>query len=483
MTAIIPVKDYSIVPDHSPISRWGDIPSSDRKLGLELKYLKATDKKTLKKVIAGLSESEANDIIYNVGIWARDGQLFDFDSDWVVQLWCAGRGSGKTFTLSSTIKRAVANYGIKKITCMTQTSRDIRATVVPEIEMRYAPDDKNKPKLNGQTNTMTWPNGSTCLFISAEAGEDSPRGTQCELLLGDEIAFYGHNEGIITQALLTNRLGNSKAGFFTTPSASPYLIKTVRKSKEPKQSYVKIYTGSTFDNEANLSRAFIENTVAAYKGTRLERVELYGEIVLESDGALLKPHDIEENLITVNDLPEIIEIGIGVDPSISAVKVAKGRKLDSCGIMISGKGADGKLYVLENATLNAPINTWAKKVIDTYHKYNSMYDKIKIRAESNTGGSELLSKAFNDVETGFSHKIDFKYSSQSKLNRAMPYALMVQQGKIKFVDKTEMNPLFDEFTSYDGTGKSPDNLDAFVFSMNAISPIVVRTTTVHEMLF
>lgn len=387
-----------------------------------------------------------------------------------------------TFTLSATVKRGVENYGIKKITCITQTARDIRATVVPEIEARYPSSNKNKPKFNGQSSSISWPNGANCLFISAEAGEDAPRGTQCELLLGDEIAFYGHNEGIITQALLTNRLGNSKAGFFTTPSASPYLIKTVRKAQDSNQDYVKLYKGSTFDNEANLSRSFIESAVADYKGTRLERVELYGEIVLESDGALLKPSDIEPNMVGVETLPEMLEIGIGIDPSISANKTVKGRKLDSCGIIVSGKGSDGKMYVLENATLNAPISVWAKKAVDTYYKYRAIYDIVKIRAESNTGGSELLSKAFDDVETGFASKIDFKYSTVSKLNRAMPYALMVQQNKIKFVDKPEMNALIDELTSYDGTGKSPDSMDAWVFSLNLIAPIVTKSTTIQELI-
>lgn len=474
---------YKDVVDHCGKSWWSDISESDRVIGREIKWLKENDKDKLARVIGDLSEEEAKDIQYNVAIWARDKQLVDFSSPYTITCYMAGRGFGKTFTLSATVKRAVEHYGVRKITILTQTTRDIRATVVPEILERWPDGDENKPSFKGNLNTMEFPNGAKILFISAESGENAPRGTQCELLLGDEVAFYGYNEGIVTQALLTCRLGMSRAYFFTTPKATPLIQQWLRQSKDPDQSYIQVVNGSTFDNEANLSKTFIETSVSAYKGTRLERVELYGELILEAEGALWSGDLIDAHKVSVEDIPDLVEISIGVDPSISSKKAGnKGRQPDDVGIVVSGMGDDGRVYVIENRTSVMPVDKWVKVVMGLYDKYAVTY-KAKIVMEQNAGGVDLLSKAFDNVRHGFSKHIHFQFSSQSKMQRAMPYALLTEQGKVKFADKQDMLGLWDEMTSYDGTGKSPNALDAMVFSMNGISPIKKHFTKTMELLF
>ena len=477
-------RDYSCVVDHGIESCWGDISKDDRVLGRELKYLKEKEPEKLADLISKLSGAEAEDILHNEAIWARDKQLVDFDDLYTVTMMMCGRGFGKTYSLSVTIKRAVENYGVKKITVMTQTNRDIRATVVPEIIERYPEGHANRPEFKGNLNTMKFPNGAQILFISAEAGADAPRGTQCELLLGDEVAFYGNSEDIVTQALLTCRLGISRAYFFTTPKSTPLIQRWVRQAKDPDQTYIRIINGSTIDNKSNLSRTFIDTTVATYKGTRLERVELHGELILEAEGAMWNNDLIETHKISPDQVPELSEISIGVDPALTArVGNSKQRTSDSCGIVVSGRGEDGKLYIMEDKTGRMPVDKWVKLVISLYDKYTSVGYKTSVVIESNSGGEDLLSNTFNQHSDGFSNKMSFQYSTDSKMKRAMPYSLKTEKGEIKFVDKPEMQGLWDELCSYEGEGKSPDHMDAFVFSLNGIAPIKKHLTTITEILF
>lgn len=477
-------KDYSKVVDHCGKSFWEDIPEGDRQIGREIKYLKENDPKKLAEVVGGLSGEEARNIHYNPGIFARDKQLVDFHSPYTVTMMMCGRGFGKTYALSVTVKRAVEHYGVKKITILTQTSRDIRATVVPEILERYHSEDPNRPEFKGNLSTMVWPNGARVLFISAESGPDSVRGTQCEILLGDECSFYGHNEEIITQGLLTCRLGMSRAYFFTTPKATPLIQRWVRQARDPDQDYIQIINGSTFDNKSNLSKTFIETSVETYKGTRLERIELYGELILEAEGSLWSNDLIEQHKVSVDGIPELVEVCIGVDPALTArTGNAKKRRSDSCGIVVAARGEDDKIYVLENKTGLMTVDKWVKIVVSLYDKYTSGGYKTKIVIESNAGGEDLLSNTFNQHESGFASKIKFQYSTDSKMKRAMPYALKTEKGEIKFLDKTEMLPLWDEMTTYTGEGKSPDSLDAAVFAFNGVAPIKKHLTQISEIMF
>lgn len=355
-------------------------------------------------------------------------------------------------------------------------------TIVPAIMEAYDENDPNKPTYKGNMSTIYWPNGAKALIVSSEAGEDATRGNNVELLLADEIVFYSNPE-IITQSLLTCRLGMSKAFFFTTPKPTKFLIDLIKKSENEDQTYVKVVRGSTFDNESNLADNFMQSIVNSYKGTSLERTELYGELLLDNDSALWNRSTIEANTVDFKDVPEIVEYCIGLDPALTSKTSAAGkRKPDDVGIVASGLGVDGLYYVIENYTHSASVDKWVAKVIQLFNKYNSAA-KTTIYCESNAGGAELLGGAFDRQQTGFSTNITFKFSSNNKLQRAFPYALMSEQGKIKFVATKAMDELFTEMCSYDGTGKSPNALDGFTFSMSGLSPLKKQFTRVAEFLF
>lgn len=399
-------------------------------------------------------------------------------------LWLAGTHltpTHNTRTMASTVKRLVEDYGVKKITIIAATARDLRHTIAPAIDGVYGPSHPNKPKYSSAKSNIEWPNGAMAILISAEAGEDAPRGTQCEALMLDEAAFYDNNEGIITQALLTCRLGMSKAFAFTTPKATKQMIEWLRRAKDGDPS-IKLITGSTMENADNLSKTFTDTVVSKYKGTRLERVELHGELILEAEGALLTMDIIERNTIGKFDLPRIVQYAIGVDVALtSKATAAKGRRPDSTGIVVVGKGEDETIYTINALTGVYSVEKWTEKLSLLYNQL-SKKAPTTIGVEQNAGGVELLSSAISKVDRDLLQHIKFSWSGQGKMQRASPYTLMVEQGRIKFVDDVSLQPLTDELISYTGSGKSPDNMDAWTEACKLIVPHKNRVTKSFELI-
>ena len=307
------------------------------------------------------------------------------------------------------------------------------------------------------------------------------RGTQCELLILDEFVFYQHADDVITQALLTCRLGMSKVIGATTPIAKEPLISWISRSKDKDDTFVAIVNGSTLDNQDNLSRTFLDTTISKYKGTHLWQQEVLGELILENSEALFKQSTINRNKFDSDSYPKIAAISIGVDPSLTSRKTAsKGRKSDSTGIIVSAIDDEGILYVLEDHTVSAPVEVWVGKVISLYEKFSQLYP-TSILTESNAGGKELLNSAFDKAKKGFHNNIKYTFSSVDKLQRMLPYALLAEQNKIKFAAEG-LEDLFVELISYTGSGKSPDRMDACAFSFMLLRPHRKKIGVVRELI-
>lgn len=352
---------------------------------------------------------------------------------------------------------------------------------MPAILDKYPPNHPNLPHYSSAKSEITWPNGAKLLLLAAEAGEDSPRGTQCEVLLCDEACFYGHNEGIIVQALLTCRLGMAKAFFFTTPKKTPWTVDIINKSKEEGQKYVKVITGSTMENSDNLAPAFIETIKGQFEGTRMERVELYGELILEAEGALWTMDTIYDNEIDDDDIDfnEFVEYGIGVDPATTTKK-----KSDLTGLVISAKTVDNTVVTLYDFSSKMSAETWAKKVVELYQTYTARGATVHIVVERNAGG-DLVKDSIARVNPYVADAVDYVFSSASKLQRATPFSLLAEQGRIKYRKTTDghLTPLYDELTGYDGTQrKSPDRMDAAVFSWSKLAPLNTKRVRVKELM-
>lgn len=358
--------------------------------------------------------------------------------------------------------------------------------MVPAIIGMYPPGHDNIPKWRPGEATLVWPNGAEAICIPSEAGEDAPRGLNTELILGDEMASYGRNEGIIDQALLTLRHAPSKLIIMTTPKATPKLIEYVQ-SHEEGDDNIQIITGSTYDNKANLSKAFMGSIVSKYEGTSIAQQELHGKLILSNPSALWQMETINRNLVKEREIPKMLEICLGADPAIlsrkSNVGKRTGRTPDKCGLMLSGLGDDGFVYVMENFSGSFSPEQMVDRICMIHDTYSKACQKFSIVVEVNTIGEETLKMMFRNKNRLDVYKtIKPYFSTVSKLARAQPYALMSEQDKIKYADKASLAPLFTELSSFTGDGKSPDLMDSAVFSWSGLKPLKKSYTRSSELL-
>jgi phage terminase large subunit-like protein len=385
-----------------------------------------------------------------------------------------------THAAAATVKRAIERHGVKSILYVAPTARTLNKTVAPAIINRYPDNHPNKPVL--KQGYIRWPNGAEVLLIPAEAGADAVRGANTELLILEEAAFYGINEEIIIQAMLTCRLPPAKTIVVTTPKATPQIIEWMQRI-ENKDPSIRLITGSTYDNRQNLSKEFIETVYAKYKGTRLEKTELEGVLILENDDALFKMSDLFDAQTKVPD--ELVKCCIGVDPALiskqgGANRAKNSRKPDSTGIVVSGKDADGTVYTIEDVSGQYSPDKWARIVASLYDKYADS-TRVEIIVEVNVIGLEMIQSNFRNIgREDLVAKITPQFSSISKMARALPYVLMFEQGRLKFNIDAKLDPLFKELSTYTGVGKSPDRMDAAVFSWMGVAPMKANTLKIME---
>ena len=196
-------------------------------------------------------------------------------------------------------------------------------------------------------------------------------------------------------------------------------------------------------------------TVLAY------RQEIEAEDIDEVPGALWKRKDIvygepphAVNAEGVDIGRDLVSVVVGVDPAGSTPGG------DKIGIVVCGKGTDGRAYVLDDRTIHGSPDVWASRAIQAYHEYMAG----KVVAESNYGG-EMVRHTLSTVDS--SVPVEMVSATRGKQVRAEPIAALYEQGKVSHVRQFE--DLEDQLVSWmPETGKSPNNLDALVWAMTEL---------------
>ena len=216
-------------------------------------------------------------------------------------------------------------------------------------------------------------------------------------------------------------------------------------------------------NAYNLAPNFIETVLARYRGTRLGRQEIDGEIVEERSDALWKRAQLEA--CRVAKAPTLTRVVVAVDPPGSARPGA-----DSCGLVAAGKAADGTIYVLADETVaGLTPQGWAMKAIALWRRLEA----DALVAEVNYGGDmvrAVIAAADRNVP------VVAVRATRAKHLRAEPVAQLYEQGRVKHAGV--FPALEDEMADFglDGlsSGRSPDRLDALVWAVTALSSARAR---------
>lgn len=359
----------------------------------------------------------------------------------------AGRGWGKTRTGAEAIRAWARDYPI--IHLIGRTPADVRDVMVEGVSGILAITPKwERPQYQPSRSRLVWPNGAVAHTFSAQE-PDALRGPQCHKLWGDEVAAWP-NPLAWDMAMLGLRLGDSPQAIVTMTPKPKALVR--RLVADPRSLVTR---GSTFDNQANLAPAFIQDIQAAYGGTALGRQELEADILDEAPGALWARATFDRHRL-VGDLPALGQVVVAVDPAVSASEGS-----DETGIIAFGATAapwqTRQGYVLGDVSGVYSPDAWARKACDLA----DLVDADLIVAEANNGG-DLVRMALRAVDPR--RKVVLVHASRGKRTRAEPVAALYEQGRVHHVGTLET--LEDQCCTWvpGETQDSPDRLDALVWA-------------------
>ena len=256
----------------------------------------------------------------------------------------------------------------------------------------------------------------------------------------DQLQFglrLGREQGIRPQTIIT-----------TTPKPTKLFLNLLERDD------VEIVTGSMKENEANLSDDFVRDIVNKYGGTRLGRQEIEGEVLLDIPGALWTLDRIDR--LRVETVPELVKVVVAVDPAATSSEDA-----DETGIIVAGRGVDGRGYVLADRSCRLSPSGWAKRVVEAYEEFQANL----VVGETNQGG-EMIRTLIQQ------HKPNVPYrgvhAKVGKRLRAEPIAALYEQGRVSHVGN--FDDLESQMTGWvDGESDfSPDRLDAMVHALTEL---------------
>lgn len=378
---------------------------------------------------------------------AREDQLIP-PGDWNVWLCKAGRGWGKTRVGAETIR--IWKETMPLIHLVARTAADVRDVMVEGnsgIMNVFPPWDK--PIYEPSKRRITFSNGSKALLFSADE-PDLLRGPQCYAAWADELAAWRYTDAW-DQLLFGLRLGDHPRVVATTTPRPTQLIKDL--VKDP-TTYVT--NGRTYDNKANLSDIFIKTVIKKFEGTRLGRQELNGELLEDVMGALWSLDLIDKYRIREERLPQLERIVVAVDPAVTSKDSS-----DETGIIVVGKGVDGRGYVLEDYSGTYTPNQMASVAVKAYYKWRADV----VIGETNNGGDFIEA-----VVRNLDNTINYKgvWAKKGKALRAEPIAGLYEQGTVSHLGS--LPKLEDEMTQWShGIGDpSPNRVDAMVYGLSEL---------------
>jgi phage terminase large subunit-like protein len=294
-------------------------------------------------------------------------------------------------------------------------------------------------------------NGSRVWGYSAD-GFERLRGSNLAGAWVDEAAVMSEVDLMFAEALMPAlRIGKNPRVLITT---TPRPIEFLKDLLARDDGSVHVTRGRTLDNEANLSERAVAELYARYGGTRAGRQELEGELLADLEGALWNRTLLDDS--RVKEAPSLARIVIGVDPAVTS-----GEKSDYTGIVVAGRGLNGHLYILEDATMKGTPSQCMTRVARLYHDWKA----DRVVGETNNGG-DYIGNALHAVDPSVSYsKVT---ATRGKVVRAEPISALWEQGRGHVV--RSLPKLEDQMCSYTtDTKKSPDNLDAMVWAATELN--------------
>lgn len=407
------------------------------------------------KVKAGLETFEQYKW-YGEGGKARPSQ-HPPQGDWYIWMAMAGRGFGKTRLGAEWVRDRVENHEARYIALVGRTSADVRKVMVEGRSGILAVSRPDfRPIYEPSKRLLTWPNGAIATTYSAEE-PNLLRGPEHDTAWSDEVGAWEANATETWDNLMMGlRVSDNPQAVVTTTPKSTKLVRQILS-----MSGVAISRGHTDENIANLSKRFIDTVIAPYRGTRLGRQELAGELLEDIEGALWTYAMFDTH--RVFEAVPLERIVVAVDPS--------GGDQDGNseqGIIVAGRSRERQGYVLGDYSCRLSPDGWGRRAVQAYLDHEA--DEIIV--ETNFGGDMALETIRTAAQA--MHReghptagISIKKitASRGKTARAQPVAALYEQGRVHHVGSKLFPLLETQCATWTPDQASPDRMDALVWAL------------------
>ena len=375
----------------------------------------------------------------------------------------AGRRGGKTVGVALlAIKAFLAGRRVLyAVPTQDQVERfwyEVKRALTPAL-------DRKRLVKNETRHAVAVPGSETRIRAKTAFNADTLRGDFADLLILDEYQLMNEDAWAIVGApmLLDN---NGDAIFVYTPPS--FRTTGLSKAHDPRHAS-KLYAQAQLDisgrwetftfashDNPHLSSSALED-IPKDMSSLAYRQEILAEDLDEVPGALWTPVLLDS--CRVVHAPDIFtRIVIGIDPGHDA------------GIVVVGKGEDGRGYVIEDCSVSGPPELWSARAVAQYHTRQAN----TLVAERNHGG-DMVETTIRHVDPTVTVKT--VWASRGKYARAEPISVLYPQDKIRHVGVLGQLELEMCNWTPDSGQPSPNRLDALVWALTELMQTRSTITT------
>ena len=408
--------------------------------------------------------------------WARPKQLPP-PGAWRSWGFLTARAVGKTTTVSQYIAGEAEAGRAMSIGLAAQNEERTIAVQVGSLTSASPP--WCRPEWSSTSKVLVWPNGAVAHAHTPEVpGAIRGGGTDGK---GFDLAWLSEVQSWPTatrrEAYLNfqfaTRLGYARTVWDATPKRRhPMLNQWIARSATEPDRHV-IVRGTIYENVRNLSAGVIEDLEREWGGTLAGREELLGEMLSESESALIRQAWIDAHR---RHLPEGIRRRVlGIDPAVTS---RAGN--DRTGIVDVGVGVDGQAYVLGDYSGKHTPSAWGTIVLEQYvrnacdcvivetNKGGELVTQ-NLRAHAGKRGLQIVvvGKDERTRHTAGTVHVKEVHARGPKEDRAQPLATAYERGRVSHVIGVDLASLEDTLTTWEPAPgqRSPDALDALVHAV------------------
>jgi len=372
------------------------------------------------------------------------------------KICAAGRRGGKTTYGARKAARSLLAH--RRVLLASPSQNQVDAFWDKLREWFYDAIEAGAVIKNEQRRIMTLPGNvrGRIECRTARYANDLRGGFADEIIL-DEFAYLKDAEIALHEVIEPMLLDmDGDLDIYSSPRAGSYFNKIYKQVEAGLMEEWESFHFISSDNPTLSTDALkrLETNSKARGGSRAYAQEILAQILDEVEGAMWKRAWIHHEPVPAG--VRLIRIVVAVDPAVSATA-----KSDETGIIVCGKGSNGKYYVLADYSGIYTPHGWAKKAVEAYEEFKA----DKIVAEKNNGG-DMVKTTLKTVNKSVPVKL--VWASRSKDARAEPIASLYEDGE---VCHAEMFPFLEEqmMTWTIEADFSPDRRDALVWGLSELA--------------